>query len=59
MTFNVCRFNVWTNNLYKSTVHRVINNSAGFRTSVPFFLEPNFDALVKPLPISVADAGVC
>lgn len=54
-----CRFNIWTNDVYKSTVHRVINNSANFRTSVPFFLEPDFDALIKPLPINVQDASVC
>ncbi|KAJ7250880.1 Clavaminate synthase-like protein [Mycena haematopus] len=38
---------VWTNGLYKSTLHRVIHRSSNY--SVPFFFEPNFDAHVKPL----------
>lgn len=29
----------WTNGLYKSTPHRVINNNPRFRVSVPFFYE--------------------
>jgi len=40
---------VWTNGLYKSTLHRVVHRSSNYRVSVPFFFEPNFNALVKPL----------
>jgi len=40
---------VWTNGLYKSTLHRVIHRSFSYRVSVPFFFEPNFDSVVKPL----------
>ncbi|KAJ7863128.1 Clavaminate synthase-like protein [Mycena olivaceomarginata] len=40
---------VWTNGLYKSTLHRVIHRSSNYRISVPFFFEPNFDAHIKPL----------
>lgn len=40
---------IWTNGLYQSTVHRVINNNSKYRVSVPFFYEPNFDARVEPL----------
>ncbi|KAH7396499.1 hypothetical protein DE146DRAFT_39749 [Phaeosphaeria sp. MPI-PUGE-AT-0046c] len=39
----------WTNGLWKSTMHRVIHKGEGYRVSVPFFYEPNFEALVKPL----------
>ncbi|KAF2734284.1 Clavaminate synthase-like protein [Polyplosphaeria fusca] len=39
----------WTNGLWKSTRHRVIHRGDGYRVSVPFFYEPNFDAMVKPL----------
>ncbi|KAG8804511.1 hypothetical protein FRC16_007920 [Serendipita sp. 398] len=38
----------WTAGLYKSTLHRVIHRSSNYRVSVPFFFEPNFDALVEP-----------
>ncbi|KAH6557965.1 hypothetical protein KP509_1Z083300 [Ceratopteris richardii] len=39
---------VFSNGLYHSTLHRVINNSSLYRVSVPFFLEPNFNAGVEP-----------
>ena len=42
----------WTNNVYSSTVHRVVDNAAGLkrRFSIPFFFNANCDALVKCLP---------
>ncbi|XP_006855229.2 probable 2-oxoglutarate-dependent dioxygenase At3g49630 isoform X2 [Amborella trichopoda] len=40
---------VWSNGLYEPTLHRVINNSPRYRISIPFFFEPNFDAVVEPL----------
>lgn len=39
----------WTNGLWHSVRHRVIHRGEGYRVSVPFFFEPNFDALVRPL----------
>lgn len=39
----------WTNGLWKSTMHRVIHRGNKARISVPFFYEPNFDAVVRPL----------
>ncbi|CAE6383943.1 unnamed protein product [Rhizoctonia solani] len=44
---------IWTNGLYKSTIHRVIHRGTNFRVSVPFFFEPNFNAVVKPLPAAL------
>ena len=35
----------WTNGLWKSTPHRVIHRGDSFRVSVPFFYEPDFDAM--------------
>ena len=40
---------VWTNNQYTSTLHRVIHKSRKYRVSVPFFFEPNFDAIISPI----------
>ena len=40
---------VWTNDLYKATQHRV-RRVPRDRYSVPFFFNPNFDAIVQPLP---------
>lgn len=37
----------WTNDLYKSTVHRVVNRTAKERFSVPFFFSVNYDTLVE------------
>jgi len=40
---------IWTNGLYRSTLHRVVHKSESYRVSIPFFFEPNWDAEVRPL----------
>lgn len=47
----------WTNGIWKSTKHRVVHRGEGYRVSVPFFFEPNFEAVVKPLEKCVRDSG--
>ena len=40
----------WSNDIYVSTPHRVVNSSGRERYSMAFFLDPNPDALVECLP---------
>lgn len=43
-------FQAWTNDLYTSTLHRVLNKGAAARISVPHFASPNGAALIECLP---------
>lgn len=45
----------WTNDVYVSTPHRVVNPVGRERYSVAFFLDPNPDAVVACLPSCVTD----
>lgn len=40
----------WTNDVYVSTPHRVVNRSGRERYSIPYFLDPNPDADVSVIP---------
>jgi isopenicillin N synthase-like dioxygenase len=40
---------VWTDGIFSSTLHRVINRSGRDRYSIPFFMYPSYDALIQPL----------
>jgi len=39
----------WSNGLFLSTPHRVINRSAGPRYSIPFFFDPHDSTMISPL----------
>ena len=39
----------WTNNLFKSTPHRVINQSGRQRLSIGIFVDPNYETEVVPI----------
>lgn len=43
----------WTNNKFRSTAHRVFNDSGVDRYSIPFFHAPNLNATIAPLPTCV------
>jgi len=43
----------WTNGRFVSTPHRVGNRGGRGRISVPFFANPDYDAIVAPLPCCV------
>ena len=45
----------WTNDLFKSTPHRVISNTGKARYSMPFFFAADHDCIVKPLPKFVSE----
>lgn len=43
----------WTNHRFRSTAHRVRNNSGGARYAIPFFFGARDDALIEALPTCV------
>ncbi|MBB5685716.1 isopenicillin N synthase family dioxygenase [Sphingobium boeckii] len=45
---------LWTNNLYVSTPHRVIGLTGQDRYSIPAFFSPSFDTLVECIPSCLA-----
>lgn len=47
----------WSNDIYVSTPHRVVNRYARERYSIAYFLDPNPDAMVGTLPVGAAKAG--
>lgn len=40
---------VWSNGKYKAPLHRVLSNEVKERYSAPFFYNPSYDSLVRPL----------
>ncbi|XP_027152684.1 probable 2-oxoglutarate-dependent dioxygenase At3g50210 [Coffea eugenioides] len=48
---------ILSNGLYESTLHRVTNNSPIYRVCVAYFYEPNYDAVIEPLDVSVKQTG--
>ena len=47
----------WTNGLFASTPHRVLPPPGVSRISVPFFFEPNYTALIEPIPQCCSATG--
>jgi isopenicillin N synthase-like dioxygenase len=40
---------IWTDGIFQATPHRVVNTSGAERYSIPFFMNPDFDARIRPL----------
>jgi isopenicillin N synthase-like dioxygenase len=47
----------WTNDVYVSTPHRVVNRSPRERYSIAFFFDPNPDALVAAIDSCIGDGS--
>lgn len=44
---------VWSNDRYRAALHRAITNTDNARFSIPFFLNPGYQANYRPLPTMV------
>lgn len=49
-------FQRWTNGRYKSSLHRASNFASGARVSLPFFVIPQADVMVRCVPTCVSAA---
>lgn len=49
----------WTNDVYRSTVHRVVGPARGDRLSIPFFVNPDPATVVECLPACVTADRPC
>jgi isopenicillin N synthase-like dioxygenase len=48
---------VWTNDGYRAAVHRVLPMRTTDRMSIPYFLNPERDAVIAPIPELMGDAA--
>ncbi|KAJ3474365.1 hypothetical protein NLI96_g12498 [Meripilus lineatus] len=49
------QFARWTNDIFKSTVHRAVNRSGVERYSIPLFFGTNYDVKLEALPSCVSE----
>jgi isopenicillin N synthase-like dioxygenase len=48
---------VWSNDLYRAPIHRVLAMNDADRTSIPFFYNPSYEARIAPLDDAVRRSG--
>lgn len=48
------QFARWTNDIFKSTLHRVVNRSGVQRYSIPLFFGTDYQVLLEPIPTCVS-----
>jgi len=48
------QFARWTNDVFKSTVHRAINVSGADRYSIPLFFGTDYDVRLEPIPTCIS-----
>lgn len=46
---------IWSNGLYNATLHRVVAQEPRERMSIAFFFDPNYEAVIEPVPTCVSD----
>ncbi|EOO01943.1 putative clavaminate synthase-like protein [Phaeoacremonium minimum UCRPA7] len=46
----------WSNDVFTSTLHRVINKTGRERYTIPFFFGPSYDAVIAPLPFKTCNS---
>ena len=49
----------WSNDRYRSTMHRVVNRSGRERLSIATFYDPTFTAIIDPIDLNLSASEVC
>jgi len=47
----------WSNDTFRSTIHRVLNLTGQQRYSLPVFIGPSYDTIIKPLETCLAEGA--
>jgi isopenicillin N synthase-like dioxygenase len=50
---------VWSNDIYRAAIHRVLAMQSADRFSIPFFYNPAASARVRPLPATISESRPC
>lgn len=50
---------VWSNDIYRAAIHRVLAMQNKDRYSIPYFYNPAASAMVQPLPATISESRPC